>query len=93
MLNLETGREGRRRCIKSTIIPTTLDSRYRTLIQHSTSRQMERLFNTLLFSIHRITDINVYKSKKHLDKWLRDIPHTPKLPIMEQQSVPKLIVY
>ena len=44
-LKLETGREGRQRCIKSIAISTTLDGKQRTLIQNSTARQMERLFN------------------------------------------------
>ena len=47
VLKLRTGKEGRRRCLKSATIPTTFDNRYITIIQHSTARQMERLYNTL----------------------------------------------
>ena len=78
-LKLETGREGRRRCIKSAAIPTTLDGKYRTIIQNSTARQMERLFNTLPYKLQKITDVKVDTFKKHLDKWLRNIPDTPKI--------------
>ena len=38
VLKLKIGKEGRRRCIRSATIPTTLDSRYKTVIHHSTAR-------------------------------------------------------
>ena len=38
-LKLETGREGRQRCIKSIAIPTTLDGKHKTLIQNSTANR------------------------------------------------------
>ena len=72
---LETGREGRRKCIKLIAIPTTLDGKHRTLIQNSTARQMERLFNALPYEIKKICEIG--HIQKHLDKWLRVIPDTP----------------
>ena len=78
-LKLETGRKERRRCIKSIAISTTLDGKHRTLIQNSTARQMERLFNALLYEIQTITDVKLDTFKKHLDKWLRGIPDTPKI--------------
>ena len=78
-LNLETGREGRRRCIKSAAIPTTIDGKHRTQIQNSTARQMERLFNALPYEIQKITDVKLDTFKKHLDKWLKNIPDTPKI--------------
>ena len=78
VLNLVTGKEGRRRCIKSAMIPTTLDNKYRTLIQHSTARQMEKLFNTLPYELQNIKDVKTDMFKKRLVRWLRDIPNTPK---------------
>ena len=61
------------------MIPTNLDGKYRTLIQNSTARQMERLFNALPYEIQKITDVKLDTFKKHLDKWLRGIPNTPKI--------------
>ena len=78
-LKLETGREGRRRCIKSAAIPTTIDGKHRTQIQNSTARQMERLFNALPYEIQKITDVKLDTFKKHLAKWLKNIPDTPKI--------------
>ena len=78
-LKLETEREGRQRWIKSAAIPTTLDGKYRTIIQNSTARQMERLFNTLPYKLQKITDVKVDTFKKHLDKWLNSIPDTLKI--------------
>ena len=40
---------------------------------------MERLFYTLLYKLQKITDVKVDTFKKHLDKWLRSIPDTPKI--------------
>ncbi|MCP4252991.1 MAG: hypothetical protein GY775_06210, partial [Candidatus Scalindua sp.] len=78
-LKLETGREGRRRCIKSAAIPTTIDGKHRTQIQNSTARQMERLFNALPYEIQKITNVKLDTFKSHLDKWLKSIPDTPKI--------------
>ena len=44
ILGLETGKIGRQRCIKSTIITSALKEKFRAKIQHYTARQMERLF-------------------------------------------------
>ena len=79
VLKLRTGKEGRRRCLKSATIPTTLDNRYRTIIQHSTARQMERLYNALPYRLQNIREVRTDTFKKHLDRWLRDIPDTPKI--------------
>ena len=79
VLKLRTGKEGRRRCLKSATIPTTLDNKYRTIIQHSTARQMERLFNSLPHRLQNIREVRTDTFKKHLDRWLRDIPDTPKI--------------
>ena len=79
VLNLVTGKEGRRRCIKSATIPTILDEKYRTIIQHSTARQMERLFNALPYELQNVRDVKTDTFKKHLDKWLRGIPGKPKI--------------
>ena len=67
------------RCIRSATIPTTLDSRYRTVIHHSTARQMERLFNALPHRLQNIRGVKTDTFKRHLDRWLRDIPDTPKI--------------
>ena len=79
VLNLETGIEGRRRCIKSTTIPTNVKGKNRTLIQHSTARQMERLFNAIPYELQNITGVRTETFKKHLDEWLSGIPDTPKI--------------
>ena len=79
VLKLKIGKEGRRRCIRSATIPTTLDSRYRTVIHHSTARQMERLFNALPYRLQNIRGVKTDTFKRHLDRWLRDIPDTPKI--------------
>ena len=79
VLNLETGIEGRRRCIKSTTIPTNVKGKNRTLIQHSTAIQMERLFNAIPYELQNITGVRTETFKKHLDEWLSGIPDTPKI--------------
>ena len=79
VLKLKTGKEGRRRCLRSATIPTTLDGRYRTIIQHSTARKMERLYNSLPHRLQNIRKVKTNTFKLHLDRWLRDIPDTPKM--------------
>ena len=79
VLKLRTDKEGSQRCIRSATIPTTLDSRYRTVIHHSTARQMERLFNALPYRLQNIRGVKTDTFKRHLDRWLRDIPDTPKI--------------
>ena len=74
VLKLETGKVGRRRCLKSSIIPTTINDKYRTIIQNLTARQMERLFNAMPYMLQSSDTF-----KGQLDKWLRTIPDTPKI--------------
>ena len=78
-LNLVVGTEGRRRCVKSATIPTTLDEKYRTIIQHSTARQMERLFNAIPYRLQNVKDVKTDTFKKQLDRWLKGVPDTPKI--------------
>ena len=87
VLKLETGKVGRRRCLKSPIIQTSINDKYRTIIQNSTARQMERLFNALPYELQNITNVETDTFKKHLDNWLRTIPDTPKIDIYGK-SVP-----
>ena len=79
VLKLETGIVGRRRCLKSSTIPTNIGAKYRTIIQNATARQMERLFNALPYDLQNKKDISTDTFKKHLDLWLRNIPDTPKI--------------
>merc|ERR1711962_1417557 len=79
VLRLETGTIGRRRCIRSTTIPTILNGSNRTMVHYSTARQMERSFNALPYRIQKITGVTTDTFEKKLDKWLRDIPDTPKI--------------
>ena len=79
VLKLKTGKEGRRRCLRSATIPTTLDSRYRTIIQNSTSRTMERLYNSLPHKLQNIRNVRTDTFKTHLDRWLRSVPDTPRI--------------
>merc|ERR1711962_943904 len=79
ILDLETDKVGRRRCIRSTTIPTALSEKFRTKIQHSTARQMEGLFNAIPYTLQCLTDVSLDTFKGHLDKWLRTIPDTPKI--------------
>ena len=73
------GTIGRLRCIRSTTIPTILNGSNRTMVHHSTARQMERLFNALPYRIKKITGVKTNTFKKKLDQWLRDNPDTPKI--------------
>ena len=79
VLKLETGKIGRRRCLKSSTIPTAISGKYRTIIQNSTARQMERLFNALPYNLQNLSDVNTDTYKRHLDIWLRTIPDTPRI--------------
>ena len=79
MLGIETGKTGRRRCIKSMTIPTALSNKFRTKIQQSTARQMERLFNAIPYDLQNKSDISPDTFKGHLDKWLKTIPDTPRI--------------
>ena len=47
VIDLIAGKSGRQRCIRSVTIPTSLDNKYRIIIQHSTARQMEILLNSI----------------------------------------------
>ena len=75
----EEGGLGRRRCIKSQTIPTTISSGSRTIIHNSTARQMERLFNALPYKLQTVTKVKTETFKRKLDKWLRTIPDTPRI--------------
>merc|ERR1711895_231501 len=79
VLGLEKGKTGRRRCIKSVTIPTALSNKFRTKIQQSTARQMERLFNAIPYDLQNKSDICPDMLKEHLDTWLRTIPDTPRI--------------
>ena len=79
VLKLETGVVGRRRCLKSSAIPTNIGAKYRSIIQNVTARQMERLFNALPYDLQNKKDISTDTFKKHLDLWLRNIPDTPRV--------------
>ena len=73
ILKLKTGNNGdpeertlgRRRCIRSWAIPTTLSGGSRTAIHNSTARQMERLFNALPYKLQTVTGVKTetFKSK------------------------------
>ena len=80
----------RRRWIRSAKIPTTWDNRYRTIIHHSTARQMERLYNTLPYRLQNIRGVKTDISKRHLDRWLRDIPDAPKIDNLIHLCLPYL---
>ena len=47
MLILRIDKNGRQKYIRSATIPTNPDNIYRTMKQHSTARQMKRIFNAL----------------------------------------------
>ena len=53
--------------------------RDRTLIHNSTAWKMERLVNTIPQNIRNTTGQTKDTFKRHLDKWLRNIPDTPKI--------------
>ena len=65
--------------MKSATIPTALSKNFTTKIQHSTARQMERLFNAIPYTLQCISGVSPDTFKRHLDKWLRTIPDTPKI--------------
>ena len=75
ILKLETGNNenpdernlGRRRCIKSQVIPTSLSGGNRTVIHNSTARQMERLFNALPYRLQTVTGVKTESFKRKLD--------------------------
>ena len=50
-----------------------------TLIQHSTARTIERLYNSLPHRLQNIRNVRTDTFKIHLDRWLRDVPDTPKI--------------
>merc|ERR1712212_371344 len=87
ILKLETGNNedsdernlGRRRCIKSQVIPTSLSGGNRTVIHNSTARQMERLFNALPYRLQTVTGVKTETFKRKLDEWLRTIPDTSRI--------------
>ena len=70
---------GRRRCIKSRAIPTTLSGGDRTVVHNSTARQMERLFNALPYKLQTVSGVKTETFKRKLDEWLRTIPDTPRI--------------
>ena len=55
------------------------ENKYRTIIQHSIARQIERLYNTLPYRLQNIRNIKTEMFKKHLDRWLSYKPDTPKI--------------
>ena len=61
------------------LCPTLINVKYRTIIQNSTAKQMERLFNALPYELQNLTNVETDTFKKHLDDWLRTIPDTPKI--------------
>ena len=77
--NPEEGTLGRRRCIKSQTIPTTLNNGSRTMMLNSTTRQMERLFNALSYKLQTVTGVKTDIFKRKLDKWLKSITGTPRM--------------
>ena len=40
---------------------------------------MEKLYNTLPYRLQNVRDVRTDTFKKHLNRWLRDIPNTPKI--------------
>ena len=62
-----------------TLTMNTLDNKFRTLKQHPTAWQIKRFFNALPFKMQNIKNVKTDRLKKHLDRWLRDIPDTPKI--------------
>ena len=45
----------------------------------NTARRMERLYNSLPHRLQNISKVRTETFKLHLDRWLRDIPDTPKM--------------
>ena len=79
VLGLTSGSNGRKRMIKTATIPSNIGTRFKSLIHGSTERQMGRLFNSLPYEIQKITNVKKDTFKKHLDRWLKDVPDTPRV--------------
>ena len=75
MLKLKTGKVGGQCCLKSQTIPTAISDKYRTIIHHSTARQMEWVFNALTYKLQNLSDVNTDIFKRRLGIWL----DTPKI--------------
>ena len=78
----KNARNGRK--IWSPVIPwsrngTKLKHSARTKLYNGTGKKMERLFNSIPQEIRNIEKKNVETFKKHLDKWLKTIPDTPRI--------------
>ena len=58
---------------------TKLKHSARTKIYNGTEKKMERLFNSIPKEIRNIKEKNVETFKKHLDKWLKTVPDTPRI--------------
>lgn len=82
--------------MKSSTIPTAPDAKYRTIVQHATATQMDRLFDALLYDLQNLTNVSTDSFKKQLDIWFRSIPNTPKIDgcgptvLAESNSITKL---
>ena len=79
LLGHVTNKTERGRCIDAVTIPTALSKKFKTKIQHFMARQMERLFNAILYTLQCKSGISADTSKWHLDKWLITNPNTPKI--------------
>merc|ERR1712243_515588 len=79
VLGLTSRSNGRKRMIKTATIPSNIGTRFKSLIHGSTERQMGRLFNSLPYKIQKITNVEKDTFKKHLDRWLKDVPDTPRV--------------
>ena len=86
ILGLEMGKVGRRKYIKSEIVPTALSEKFRTKIQHLTARQRKRLFNAIPYTLHFKSDISPDTFKGHLDEWLRTIPGMPRISVPAESN-------
>ena len=65
--------------MKLSTIPMAINDKYRTIIQNSTGKQVERLFNALPYELQNLTNIETDTFKKHLDNWRRTIPNISKI--------------
>ena len=65
--------------IKTTTIPSNIGARFESLIHNSTKRQMGSLFNSLPYEIQKLMNVKKDTFKKHLDRWIKGIPDTPRL--------------
>ncbi|CAL4078860.1 unnamed protein product, partial [Meganyctiphanes norvegica] len=84
VLGLKARRMGRSRRIISTKIPLGVNGkrikeRDRTLIHNSTAKKMERIFNALPQDIRNLTGVETDNFKRLLDKWLLNVPDTPRI--------------